>query len=47
MRCCNGVRHGWEPAYVKTIVEGKERPLEVLYFRIHIDQVHGRRGIPG
>lgn len=37
----------WEPGYVKTIVEGKERPLEVLYFRIHIDQVYGRRGIPG
>ena len=37
----------WEPAYVKAIVDGKERPLEPLYFRIRIDQVTGRRGLPG
>lgn len=36
----------WEPGYVKTIVGGKERPLEFLYFRIHIDQMTGRCGIP-
>lgn len=34
----------WEPGYVKTIVDGKERPLEFLYFRIHIDQMSGRCG---
>ena len=37
----------WEPGYVKTIVDGKERPLESLYFRIRIDQISGRRGLPG
>lgn len=37
----------WEPGYAKTIVDGKERPLEVLYFRIRIDQISGRRGLPG
>lgn len=37
----------WEPVYVKTIVDGKERPLETLYFRIRIDQISGRRGLPG
>lgn len=37
----------WEPGYVKTIVDGKERPLEVLYFRIRIGEISGRRGIPG
>lgn len=36
----------WEPGYVKTIVDGKERPLEFLYFRIHIDQMSGHCGIP-
>jgi nitroimidazol reductase NimA-like FMN-containing flavoprotein (pyridoxamine 5'-phosphate oxidase superfamily) len=37
----------WEPGYVKTIVDGKERPLESLYFRIRIDHISGRRGLPG
>ena len=37
----------WEPGYVKTIVEGKERPLEALYFRIRMDQISGRQGTPG
>ena len=36
----------WEPGYVKTVVEGKERPLDGVYFRIRIDQITGRRGIP-
>ena len=36
----------WEPGYVKTIVDGKERPLESLYFRIHIGQITGRQGLP-
>ena len=37
----------WEPGYAKTIVDGKERPLEALYFRIRINQISGRRGVPG
>ena len=37
----------WEPGYVKTIVDGKARPLESLYFRVRIDQISGRRGLPG
>jgi nitroimidazol reductase NimA-like FMN-containing flavoprotein (pyridoxamine 5'-phosphate oxidase superfamily) len=37
----------WEPGYVKTVLEGRERPLEPLYFRIHIEKISGRRGIPG
>ena len=37
----------WEPGCAKTIVDGKERPLESLYFRIRIDQISGRRGLPG
>ena len=36
----------WEPGYVKTIIDGKERPLELLYFRVHIDRISGRRGVP-
>ncbi len=37
----------WEPSYVKTVLEGAERPIEeTTYFRIHIDQVSGHRGIP-
>lgn len=34
----------WEPGYVKTLVDGKERPLQFLYFRIHIDQMTGHCG---
>jgi len=36
----------WEPGYAKIIIEEKERPLEFVYFRIRIDQITGRRGIP-
>lgn len=36
----------WEPGYVKTIIDGKERPLELLYFRVRIDRISGRRGVP-
>ena len=31
----------WEPAYVKP---PDERALEIMYFRIHVDQISGRRG---
>jgi len=37
----------WEPGYVKTVLDGKERALEPLYFRISIDKISGHRGIPG
>ena len=36
----------WEPACVTTIAHEKERPAELTYFRIHIDKVSGRRGVP-
>ncbi len=36
----------WKPAYVKTIIDGKERLLEPVYFRIRIVQIDGRRGVP-
>jgi len=36
----------WEPGYVKTIIDGKERPLEILYFRVRIDRISGHRGVP-
>src|ERR1019366_3232061 len=36
----------WEPGYVKTVLHEKTRPVEVMYFRIHIDQISGHRGVP-
>ncbi len=33
----------WEPGYLKTIVDGAERPMEPLYFRIRIGQITGHR----
>ena len=36
----------WEPGHSRTVIEGKERPLKRLYFRIAIDQITGHRGIP-
>lgn len=36
----------WEPGYAKTVLDGKERPLEFMYFRIQIDQMSGHRGVP-
>lgn len=32
----------WEPAYVRTVLRGTERPLAPLYFRICIDRITGR-----
>ena len=32
----------WEPAYVKTVIDGVERPLTPLFFRIRIEQITGR-----
>ena len=37
----------WEPGGVKTLLEGTERPVSrPIYFRIHIDQISGHRGVP-
>lgn len=36
----------WEPGYVETVLCGKTRPMQFLYFRIHIEQISGHRGIP-
>jgi uncharacterized protein len=36
----------WEPSYARTILEGKERVLEQIYFRVHIEQVRGHRATP-
>lgn len=36
----------WEPAYVKTILHGKERELELVYFRINIHIISGHRASP-
>lgn len=36
----------WEPGYVKTVRHEKTRPMEFIYFRIRIDQISGRRGVP-
>ena len=35
----------WEPGYSRTVIEGKERPLKPVYFRILIDQITGHRAI--
>lgn len=36
----------WEPGYVKTVIDGKERPLELVYFRVRMDKISGHRGVP-
>lgn len=36
----------WEPGYVKTVLEGKERPLDPIYFRISVNEISGHQGIP-
>lgn len=33
----------WEPAYVQTILNGAERPIAPLYFRILIENISGHR----
>ena len=35
----------WEPGYAKTIVNGAERPLIPVYFRVQIVQITGRRSV--
>jgi nitroimidazol reductase NimA-like FMN-containing flavoprotein (pyridoxamine 5'-phosphate oxidase superfamily) len=36
----------WEPGYVETVLGEKTRPMQFLYFRIHIEQISGHRGVP-
>ena len=36
----------WEAAYSKTVIDGNERPLKGVFFRISIDQITGHMGIP-
>ncbi len=36
----------WEPGFVKTVLDGKPRPMVPVYFRIHIDRISGHRGVP-
>ena len=36
----------WEPGFVKTVLGRKTRPMNPVYFRIHIDQISGHRVIP-
>jgi len=36
----------WEPGYAKTVLNEKTRPMEPIYFRIHIDHISGHRGVP-
>lgn len=33
----------WQPAYVKTVISGEERPLAPIFFRIQLDEVSGHR----
>ncbi len=34
----------WQPGYVKTKRNGKERPLAPVYFRISLDELSGHQG---
>jgi uncharacterized protein len=33
----------WEPAFVRTVIRGKERALEPVYFRIFISEMNGHK----
>jgi len=35
----------WEPGYARTILHGKRRELEPLYFRIDVGEITGRRAV--
>ena len=35
----------WEPGFTSTLVEGKTRPLEPIYFRISINKITGHQGL--
>jgi nitroimidazol reductase NimA-like FMN-containing flavoprotein (pyridoxamine 5'-phosphate oxidase superfamily) len=36
----------WEPGYLKTALHGTERPLEPVFYRIHVVQITGHRATP-
>jgi hypothetical protein len=36
----------WEPGYVKTVIDGAERPLVPVFYRISVDQITGHRATP-
>jgi nitroimidazol reductase NimA-like FMN-containing flavoprotein (pyridoxamine 5'-phosphate oxidase superfamily) len=36
----------WEPAYVKTILHGTQRPLVPVFYRMHTLQITGHRATP-
>jgi nitroimidazol reductase NimA-like FMN-containing flavoprotein (pyridoxamine 5'-phosphate oxidase superfamily) len=36
----------WEPGYVETVLRGKTRPMQFLYWRNYIEQISGHRGTP-
>jgi hypothetical protein len=36
----------WEPAYAKTILDGVQRPLVPVFYRIHIHRMTGHRATP-
>jgi uncharacterized protein len=36
----------WEPGYSRTILQGVERPLDPIYYRLSIDEITGHRAIP-
>ncbi|MGH7005448.1 MAG: pyridoxamine 5'-phosphate oxidase family protein, partial [Alphaproteobacteria bacterium] len=35
----------WQPAFVKTVLRGEERPLEPVYFRIEVLEVSGHKAV--
>jgi nitroimidazol reductase NimA-like FMN-containing flavoprotein (pyridoxamine 5'-phosphate oxidase superfamily) len=36
----------WEPGCATTVLHEKTRSMEFVYFRIHVDQISGRRCVP-
>jgi nitroimidazol reductase NimA-like FMN-containing flavoprotein (pyridoxamine 5'-phosphate oxidase superfamily) len=36
----------WEPGFARTVIGGSERPLDLVYFRVHVGQVTGHRASP-
>jgi nitroimidazol reductase NimA-like FMN-containing flavoprotein (pyridoxamine 5'-phosphate oxidase superfamily) len=36
----------WEPGYARTVVGGNERPLDLVYFRVHVGEISGHRASP-
>jgi nitroimidazol reductase NimA-like FMN-containing flavoprotein (pyridoxamine 5'-phosphate oxidase superfamily) len=36
----------WEPGYARTSLHGRERPLDLVYFRIRMSHISGHRAHP-